>query len=56
MVELKKEELLSIEGGSSIWTSSFLNALSKAANTLYDLGRSFGSSIIRSIRGKVCPV
>lgn len=54
MTELKKDELLNIVGGASWLTSSFINALSKAANTLLQLGRSLGTAIRRSVSGKVC--
>ena len=50
---LNKKEMLNIVGGAS-WTSSWLNAISKAVTTLMDLGRSLGTSIRRSISGKVC--
>ncbi len=53
MTELKKEEMLYISGGASI-SASFLNALSRAVTTLVDLGRSLGTSIRRTISGKVC--
>ena len=56
MVELKKEEMLKIEGGANWFSASFLNALSRAVDTLLDLGRSLGTSIRRSISGKVCSV
>lgn len=55
MKELKKEELLNVVGGAT-WSASMLNALSRAVSTLMDLGRSLGTSIRRSISGKVCPV
>ena len=56
MIELKKEELLNISGGASIANASFLNALSRAVSTLMDLGRSLGTSIRRSVSGKICSV
>ena len=54
MVELKNNEMLNISGGSV--SAAWLNALSRAVTTLMDLGRSLGTSIRRSISGKVCPV
>ena len=56
MIELKKEELLNISGGANWFSASFLNAISRAVSTLMDLGRSLGTSIRRSINGKVCSV
>ena len=55
MNNLNKEEMLNIIGGAS-WSSSWLNAISKAVTTLLDLGRSLGTSIRRSVSGKICPV
>ena len=54
MIELKKEELYNISGGGI--SAAWLNAISRAASTLLDLGRSLGTAIRRSISGKVCPV
>ena len=54
MIELKKEELLSVSGGANWITASFLNSVSRAITTLVDLGRSLGTSLRRSISGKVC--
>ena len=56
MQKLNKEEMLNVIGGSNWITSAFLNALSKAANTLLGLGRSLGTAIRRTISGKVCSV
>ena len=55
MRELKKEELLNISGGAGI-SASWLNAVSRAVTTLLDLGRSLGTSIRRSVSGKICSV
>ena len=54
MIELKKQELLSISGGASLLSAAWLNAAARAVTTLIDLGRSLGTSIRRSISGKVC--
>ena len=55
MVKLQKDELLNISGGASI-SASWLNAMSRAVTTLMDLGKSLGTSIRRSISGKICSV
>ena len=55
MRQLNKEEMLKISGGFN-WSASFLNAASRAVSTLIDLGRSLGTSIRRSISGKVCSI
>ena len=54
-MELKQEQLKNIDGGASI-TSAMLNAISKAVNTLYELGRQTGSAIRRLVKNKYCSV
>ena len=54
MKKLNKEEMLNISGGGI--SASFKNALARGINTLLDLGRSLGTSIRRSISGKVCSI
>ena len=56
MIKLKKEELLNISGGANWISASFLNSISRAISTLVDLGKSLGTSIRRSISGKVCKI
>ena len=56
MRELNNKELLTINGGASWFSASFLNAAARAMNTLLELGRSLGSSIRRSMRGKYCKI
>ena len=53
-MELTKTEMYEVSGGGL--TSSMLNAISKAANTVYSFGKSFGSSIRRIFSGSYCPV
>lgn len=52
MIELKKEELLSINGGSI--SGTMINAFSRAINSLLDLGRSLGTAIRRITTGNLC--
>ena len=54
MKKLNEKEMLNISGGAI--SASFINAIARGINTLLDLGRSLGTSIRRSISGKVCPV
>lgn len=56
MLEIKKEEMLSVSGGSNYASASWLNATARAITTLVDLGRSLGTAIRRSISGKVCKI
>lgn len=53
-MELKETELTKIQGGGI--TSAWLNAISKAVNTLYDLGKATGSALRRVISGAYCPI
>ena len=49
-----KEQLKNINGGAI--TSAMLNAISKAVNTLYELGRQTGSALKRLIKNKHCAI
>lgn len=53
-MELKKEEMRNITGGSI--SSAMINAITKAVNTIYELGKQTGSTIRRLISGKYCPI
>lgn len=53
-MELNQEKMKQIDGGAI--TSAMLNAISKAINTLYELGRQTGSSIRRLVKNKYCPI
>ena len=56
MVELDNKELMDIIGGANWLTASFLNAASRAIDTVMDIGRSLGSAIRRAFSGKICSV
>ena len=51
-MELKQEQLKNINGGAI--TSSMLNAISKAVNTIYELGRQTGSALRRLVKNSYC--
>ena len=53
-MELKKEEMKYIIGGA--FTSAMLNAITKAINTIYELGKHTGSTIRRLVKKQYCPV
>ena len=53
-MELKKQELLQIEGGAI--TATLINSLARAINTMMNLGRSVGSAIVRIYKGKICKI
>ena len=55
MIELKKDELLKIEGGAW-YSAAFFNAAARIASTLMDMGRSLGSAIRRALNGTFCPI
>ena len=54
MKHLKEEELQNIVGGAAVAT--LINAISKAINTVYQLGKQTGSAIRRLAYGSYCPI
>ena len=50
---MKEEELRNIKGGSI--TASFVSAISRGVNTLYNVGRALGSAIRRIHDDDLCP-
>lgn len=56
MQELKKEELLNIEGGNIGVNGTLISSLTRGINTLLELGRSLGSAIRRVQEGNMCPL
>ena len=46
------EELINITGGGL--SASLLNALSRGVETIYNLGRAFGTAINMIIKGRRC--
>ena len=53
-MKLKAIEMKNITGGGL--TSSFINAISKAVNIVYELGKQTGSALRRIVYGKYCPI
>jgi len=53
MEKIKLEEMYTIVGGINI-TSALLNALTSAANTIFEVGRAFGSAIRRFSSRSLC--
>jgi len=53
---MDKKELSTVRGGAlgSFGSASWLNAFSRTANTLYNFGRSLGSSFKMLISGRRC--
>lgn len=47
------EELYQVTGGTSI-SASMLNAISRGVETIYNLGRAFGTAINMIIKGRRC--
>ena len=54
MKYIKEEDLQNIIGGAAI--STLINAISKAVNTVYQLGKQTGSAIRRFAYGSYCPI
>lgn len=55
VIILDNATLHNISGGAKI-SGTLINALSRAVNTLLEVGRSLGSSIRRIVKKKICPV
>lgn len=53
-MKLNKEEMLKVDGGGI--TSAMINAISKAVNTIYELGRQTGSALKRILKKAHCPL
>lgn len=51
---MEKEELLAIVGGSL--SATMFGYLYKAVNSVFEIGRSLGSSLRRVIEGKKCGI
>lgn len=51
---MSDKELLKKNGGVVNMSSTFLNALSRGIETLYNLGRAFGTAVKYLIKGKKC--
>ncbi len=49
---MTEEELINITGGGL--SASLLNALSRGVETIYNLGRAFGTAINMIIKGRRC--
>lgn len=47
-------EMVKINGGGL--SSQFLNAITKAASTIYGFGQGVGSTIRRLVSGQYCPI
>lgn len=56
MREIKKDEMLKIEGGTSNITGSMLNAIYKTIELIYSIGESLGSYIRRAVENKMCDI
>ncbi len=54
MREIEREELYLINGGGTPFTGTVINAISGVAKVVLEVGRSLGSSLRRSISGKLC--
>ena len=55
MWEIRKDEMLKIEGGTSI-SASMLSAIYKTIDTIYSIGEALGSYIRRVKEGKICDI
>lgn len=54
MRELNNKELMNVDGGG--WSGTLFNSISRAIDTVMNVGRSLGSAIRRLVNGSICPV
>lgn len=54
-MRIQDEELSKINGGEGLG-ATFLNYLSNAIKTIYNIGQDLGGSIRRIATGKTCPL
>lgn len=50
---MTEQELTKVVGGASL-SASMLNAISRGVETIYNLGKAFGTAINMLIKGKRC--
>lgn len=55
MKELKKDEMLKIEGGASL-SAAMLGSIYKTINAIFNIGEALGSYIRRKVEGKMCDI
>lgn len=55
MMELNKDEMLNISGGSSI-TGTMMTAVYRTIELIYSIGESLGSYIRRVVEKKMCDI
>lgn len=48
------KELVEVTGGGLSISASMLNAISRGVDTIYNLGKAFGTAINMLIKGKRC--
>lgn len=53
-MEINNSELILISGGAFSWSASMLNAISRGIETVFNIGRSIGTSIRMIFSRKVC--
>lgn len=56
MQELKKEELLMIDGGAITFNASLFTAIVKGATVSFEIGRSLGTSMRKVFDKKYCAI
>jgi hypothetical protein len=51
---INKEELILIKAGASKISGTFINSIVKLGNLIFDIGKSLGSSIRRTLNKNYC--
>ena len=54
MKKIEKDEQIKIVGGSITYSATFINAICRVVDILFDVGQNLGSAIRRSIEKESC--
>ena len=54
MRKLEDKEMMNISGGGSYLSATLVSALTRAGSTLFEIGRSLGSTIRRFYEKDIC--
>lgn len=54
MRKLEDKEMINISGGSSYFSATLVSALTRAGTTIFEIGRSLGSTVRRIFEKDMC--
>lgn len=53
-MQMNNSELILVTGGAFSWSASMVNAISRGIETIFNIGRSIGTSIRMIASRKIC--